>query len=59
LSGQQFEDFRLAWSKLDPKGSGFIATTELNNLLGLLEAPMGTKNVDEPQAADLIKFMEE
>jgi len=44
LTGKSYDDFREAWSKFDPKGSGYIQTGDLVPLGALLDLPLGYKD---------------
>lgn len=41
MSAQHLYEFRQAWAKMDPEGTGWIATSELEPLLRMLPPPLG------------------
>ena len=58
LTGKSYDDFREAWSKFDPKGSGYIETGDLVALGSLLDPPLGYRDQPEQLSIfeDWIKF---
>lgn len=42
---EHLDDFRDAWQKLDPRGSGYIKDTDLEIVLMDVEYPLGLKNI--------------
>ena len=43
LTGADYDMFREAWSKFDPKGTCYIETIDLLPLIAALDPPMGHK----------------
>ena len=41
ITGSDYDMFREAWSKFDPKGTCYIETAELLPFISLLEPPLG------------------
>ncbi len=53
LSGLRLEEFRVAWSELDEDGTGYIPTTDLDNLLQKLQVPLGFNGATTLESEEL------